>query len=80
MIEIEDFIGEISLFPRKVIMLGDLNVHVDEPGKSDVKRYLTCLETKDFHQHVMQPTHRSGHRSREVNNRLTGWGFAHLVN
>jgi len=59
--EFEDFIGEISLFPRKIIVLGDFNIHVDVPSKSEVKRFLTYLETNDFQQHVMHPTHVSGH-------------------
>ncbi|XP_072023162.1 uncharacterized protein [Amphiura filiformis] len=58
--EFEDFMGEIALFPNKVVLLGDFNVHVNKPWKSDVRRFLTCLEVSGFHQHVNQPTHRSG--------------------
>ncbi|XP_072041020.1 uncharacterized protein [Amphiura filiformis] len=58
--EFEDFLGEISLFPQKVVMLGDFNIHVNLPSKPEVKRFLACVEANGFQQHVMKPTHIHG--------------------
>ena len=59
--EFDIFIGEIALMPGKVILAGDFNMHVDVPSKSDVKRFLTSIETSGFQQHVISPTHKDGH-------------------
>ncbi|XP_072016909.1 uncharacterized protein [Amphiura filiformis] len=59
--EFKDFMSEIALMPRKVIVVGDFNMHVDIPSKSEVRRFLTGIETSGFQQHVTEPTHISGH-------------------
>ncbi|XP_072030179.1 uncharacterized protein [Amphiura filiformis] len=58
--EFDDFIGEVSLFPNKVVLLGDLNIHVNEPWKSEVKRFIRSYETAGFYQYAEGPTHISG--------------------
>jgi hypothetical protein len=45
----------------KVILLGDFNIHVDVPSKSEVTRFLSSVEGTGFQQHVVGPTHKSGH-------------------
>jgi exonuclease III len=59
--EFENFISEVALMPRKVVVIGDFNIHVDLPSKPEVKRFLTSLDTSGFHQHVTTPTHSHGH-------------------
>ncbi|XP_072018281.1 uncharacterized protein [Amphiura filiformis] len=59
--EFESFISEVALMPRKVVIIGDFNIHVDMPYKPEVKRFLSSLDTSGFHQHVISPTHSYGH-------------------
>ena len=59
--EFENFIGEVALMPRKVVVVGDFNIHVDLPSKPEVRRLLTSFETNGFQQHVKDPTHSYGH-------------------
>ena len=46
--EFENFIGEVALMPRKVVVIGDFNIHMDLPSKPEVKRLLTSIETSGF--------------------------------
>jgi hypothetical protein len=68
--EFDEFMSEVALMPRKVILLGDFNIHADMPHKSEVRRFLTSVETTGFFQHVVGPTHRSGHTLDLVMSRL----------
>ena len=43
--EFEDFIDCVNELPGKVLLVGDLNMHFDEPSKSDVKRVSTFLSS-----------------------------------
>ncbi|KAJ8040406.1 hypothetical protein HOLleu_14687 [Holothuria leucospilota] len=61
LIEFDEFIGEISLLPSKVMIAGDFNVHVDDPDKPDVRRFISSYESAGFRQYVDGPTHRYGH-------------------
>jgi hypothetical protein len=47
--------------PGELILVGDLNFHLDEPSKPEPKRCMSLLESLNYKQHVMSPTHRSGH-------------------
>jgi len=59
--DFEEFLSFVNLLPGKIILLGDFNVHYDLPSKWDVKRFSTTLESADFMQHIVGPTHRCGH-------------------
>ena len=59
--EFEQFVTEISLLPGKLILLGDFNVHWDEPTKYDVIRFSTATNSAGFMQYVQGPTHKDGH-------------------
>ncbi len=59
--EFEDLMGEVALMPRKIIIVGDFNVHVDEPSEWEARRFLTCVETSGFYQHITTATHKKGH-------------------
>ncbi|XP_072020238.1 uncharacterized protein [Amphiura filiformis] len=59
--EMESFLEDECLVPAKTIFLGDFNIHVDEPGKPEVARFLDTLVVNGLHQHIQEPTHISGH-------------------
>ncbi|XP_072042987.1 uncharacterized protein [Amphiura filiformis] len=59
--EMESFLEDECLVPAKTIFLGDFNIHVDEPGKPEVARFLDTLVVNRLHQHIQEPTHISGH-------------------
>ena len=59
--EFDSFIDVISLLPGKLILLGDFNVHWDNPTKPDVNHVLTTTTAANLIQHVHEPTHTSGH-------------------
>ena len=47
--------------PGKLILLGDFNVHWDEPTKYDVIRFSNATNSAGFIQYVHGPTHKDGH-------------------
>ncbi|XP_072039764.1 uncharacterized protein [Amphiura filiformis] len=59
--EFEVFLGDISLLPGKVLLTGDFNIHMDEPEKSEVKRFTCSILDAGLEQSVNVPTHKDGH-------------------
>jgi hypothetical protein len=59
--EFEEFVGLLATRSERVIIMGDFNLHWDEPDNIHVKRFRTILDAADFHQHVHAPTHKGGH-------------------
>ena len=59
--EFEMLVNEIALLSGHVVLLGDFNMHVDSPAKTDVARFLSIIETGNLSQHVQGPTHVKGH-------------------
>ena len=59
--EFDKFLDETCVTPERVALFGDFNVHMDEPGKYDTKKLANILKNTGFHQHVVGPTHKSGH-------------------
>lgn len=43
------------------LLLGDFNIHVDDPNDNFAKSVMTCVDSLGFKQHVREPTHRAGH-------------------
>ncbi|XP_072015041.1 uncharacterized protein [Amphiura filiformis] len=54
----------------KIVLVGDFNIHVNEPFKSDVSHFLTTIDNAGFHQHVVGPTHINGNTIDLVISRL----------
>ena len=50
-----------SCWIGELVVVGDLNFHLDIPTDPDAKKFLSLLETMHFIQHVSSSTHRSGH-------------------
>ena len=46
---------------KKLIIIGDFNIHMDEPHTSDTSSFNEVLDTFDLCQHVKESTHTSGH-------------------
>jgi len=46
---------------QKLLLLGDFNIHADNPLNSDTKSFMEMLSNYDCHQHVNCQTHESGH-------------------
>ena len=59
--EFDCFLNDISVLPGKPLIMGDLNLHADNPEKSEVARYMSLLFQHDLHQYVDRPTHKKGH-------------------
>ncbi len=59
--EFDNFICHVSLLPGKIILLGDFNVHWDNPTEWDVSHFSTTTYSANLIQHVTGPTHENGH-------------------
>ena len=47
--------------PGRLVILGDLNFHVDNASDSNAKKFLDLLDLLNFSQHVTSITHKAGH-------------------
>ena len=55
--------------PGHLVILGDLNFHVDNATDSNAKKFLDLLDLLNFSQHVTCITHKAGHTLDLVNTR-----------
>ncbi|XP_048587372.1 uncharacterized protein LOC125570182 [Nematostella vectensis] len=51
----------LAMDPGKLIITGDFNFHIEDPGDADAVRLLDMLDAAGFEQKVVGPTHRKGH-------------------
>ena len=51
----------VDLLPGRSAILGDFNIHHDQPSKSEVRRANTILNSFSFTQIVRGPIHKAGH-------------------
>ncbi|XP_072039338.1 uncharacterized protein [Amphiura filiformis] len=58
--EFDNFINDVTTMPNKLLILGDFNIHVNIPTKSEVRNFQNSLSTAGFQQHISCPTHESG--------------------
>ncbi|XP_072041350.1 uncharacterized protein [Amphiura filiformis] len=58
--EFDVFLTHINCYGTKTIMLGDFNIHVNTPEKSDAKHFMSSFDEAGFCQHIIGPTHISG--------------------
>ena len=59
--DFNNLLESISTFSTSLIILGDLNVHVDDPSNVHGRKLLNVLSSYNFTQHVNVPTHLLGH-------------------
>ena len=45
---------------RNIMLLGDLNLHIDDPEDSDADQLITTMEAFGLNQHIKFPTHQHG--------------------
>lgn len=55
------FIAYLSTLSSNVILLGDLNIHMDNPNLPLTKDFISCLDSFGFLQHITFPTHSKSH-------------------
>ena len=59
--EIDEFLSDVNMSANKIVALGDFNLHVDVPTKSDVATFMSILSSLNMSQHVVDPSHKRGH-------------------
>ena len=59
--DFNNFVEHISNLSSTTVIVGDFNMHVDIPSKSEVSHFLTTVENAGFHQFGNKPTHIGGH-------------------
>ena len=59
--QLPDLLDDINNLPGLVCLLGDMNIHFDNPLQSLTKQTLTALSLHSLVQVVSKPTHRCGH-------------------
>jgi hypothetical protein len=55
------FLSEYTTFEKDVIIVGDLNFHLDVPNDNDAKAFTGILDSCGMMQYVNEPTHVRGH-------------------
>ncbi|XP_072046604.1 uncharacterized protein [Amphiura filiformis] len=58
--DFDSLLDEVSSLANKVLIFGDLNIHVNRPAKPEVCKFMNSLCTNGFNQHVTKPTHKLG--------------------
>ena len=58
--EFEDYLNTFIEKPGKPIIMGDFNIHVEDPTCSFATRFCNLLEKLDWIQHINVPTHVKG--------------------
>ena len=59
--DFSDFLTKIFLCDRPLLIVGDFNIHIDDPGDSQARTFLERINTFGLVQHVRQATHSGGH-------------------
>ena len=59
--EFAEYLESIVLSSERLLVVGDMNIYVDVPDDADAITFLDLLECMGLIQHVITPTHRSGH-------------------
>ena len=56
-----DFIERVAAFAAPIVIVGDINLHLDDPFASMTASLHDILGGADLTQHVIGATHRAGH-------------------
>ncbi|XP_042559606.1 uncharacterized protein LOC122128826 [Clupea harengus] len=59
--EISDLLTSLCTISTNIVIVGDLNIHVDNPSCQFAADFLNVLECLGLQQHVEVPTHTKGH-------------------
>ena len=58
--EFDNYVDFINSLGRRSVLVGDFNLHINNPIKLDVVHFLTTLDIAGYHQHVTGATHKHG--------------------
>ncbi len=59
--EFPSLLESLATASSNLLLVGDLNFHVDIPGDREAAKCLDLLSSANLHQHVLGPTHIHGH-------------------
>ena len=59
--DFSSLLESLASSPSELIILGDFNIHVDVPSDSLASSFRCLLDSFSLSQHVVSPTHNSGH-------------------
>ena len=59
--EFTAYLESTVLIKKPVIIMGDFNLHVDDPSDTEAKKFCDMLDSLGLEQHVKHPTHIQGH-------------------
>jgi len=59
--ELDSLLTLAATTPHEFLITGDFNLHLDKPDDSQVKQFLSALDSTNLTQHVSFPTHRDHH-------------------
>ncbi len=57
LMEFSTVMNVLSVAPVEIVVIGDLNFHVNDPDDADVQELLEYLSRYDLLNHVQEPTH-----------------------
>ena len=60
LLEFEELLSEVTMFPDSILLVGDFNIHCNKPDLHDVRQFNDILDSFDLHQHVQEATHKFG--------------------
>lgn len=60
------FLSSYATISKEVLIVGDLNFHLDQEANRDTQYFVNCLNAGGFQQHVKEPTHVLGHTLDDV--------------
>ena len=69
--EFANYMESILLSKEQLLIVGVMNIHVDDASDADKRNFLDLLESPGLQQHVIGPTHIHGHTLDLVVTRLT---------
>ena len=55
------FLSEIIVKYNEILIVGDMNFHLDNKHDLDTKHFISCLQSFGLRQHVNTATHKHGH-------------------
>lgn len=75
-LELSELLPKTSIGFDCIVISGDFNIHADNPSNSDTKQFTDLLDSFEFSQHDVGPTHKKGHMlvlviSKGLNIRIT---------
>ena len=59
--EIHDLLTSLCTMSNNIVIIGDINIHVDNPSCPLAAEFLSLLDCLGLQQHVKAPTHNKGH-------------------